>query len=367
MENEKRFDFSDAYIGDIIKYAPSEKSDLFFFCGKMPDFSFFEHTVKDLRENILVVLPFYAVIPESILKNSQNEFTVLELNPLSEDSDFAVKKSSKNILCFADVRLFSEDRFWRFAEHINFSRIFVLFADCANLYEYGYRQSFSLTGEYRASQKQYIHLTAFFNQMYENAEDFTSRFYTQKLISVNTLPQKLPAEFVEKGNQREKYIFLASSLKNEPLEKTAVVFATRRALYEFISHLKKPIDELSIAHGGMSVADFGKSLNDFYSGKTKILLATKAVFSSSVFIGCDKVYYCSLPFSVANLYSVYSLLKNRDSKVSCVYCNEDVLLLSRLAVGVAEYFGIEEKDEFIKNRLLGLNEIIKNIRKEKVK
>ena len=367
MENEKQFDFFDACVQDIIKYSPSEQSDLFFFSGNMPDFSFFEQAVNILKENILVVLPFRTVIPDSILKSKQNDFTMLELNPFSEDSDFALKQSSKNVLCFADVRLFSEDRFWRFAEYINFGRIFVLFADCANLYEYGYRQSFSLIGEYRASQKQYIHLTAFFNQMYEDAEDFTARFYSQKLISVNTLPQNLPAEFVEKVNQREKYIFLASSLKNEPVEKTAVVFATRRELFEFVSHLKKPLNELSIAHGGMSLADFGNSLNDFYDGKTKILLATKAVFASSVFINCDKVYYCSLPFSVANLYSVHSLFENRNNKVTCIYCNEDAVLLSRLALGSAEHFGIEEKDEFIKNRLTGLNEIIKNIRKEKVK
>ncbi len=365
MENKKQIDFLSADIRDVIKYAPSEKSDLFFFCGDMPKFPFFENTVKELNENILVVLPFRTVIPESILKNPRTDFTLLELNTFSEDKTFAVKKSKKPVLCFADVRLFCEDRFWRFLQYMNFSRIVVLFANCAQLYEYGYRQSFSLIGEYRASQKQYIHLTAFFNQMPLNTNDFAVCFYTQKLISVNTLPKILPAEFMQNANQKGKYTFLASELNKEPLEKTAVVFATRRELFEFISHLKKPLEEFSIVHGGLPYTDFGKVLNDFYTDKTKILLATKSVFASSLFINCEKVYYCSIPFSVSNLYSVHSLLKNGNNKINCVYCNGDVINLSRMALGTAEYMEIDEKDEFIKNRLSGLNEIIKNIRKEK--
>lgn len=367
MENEKRFDFLDAHIQDVIKYAPSEKSDLFFFCGDMPKFPFFEHTVKALKENILVVLPFRTVIPDGIPESTQNDFTLLELNTFSEDNDFSVKKSKRNVLCFADVRLFSEDRFWRFFEHMKFTRIFVLFSNCARLYEYGYRQSFSLIGDYRASHKHYIQLCAFFNQKPKNADDFAVRFYSQKLISVNTQTDALHCVFIEKANKREKYIFLASCLIAEPLEKTAVVFATRRELFEFIAYLKKPVEELSILHGGLPYTDFSKTLNDFYSGKTKILLATKSVFASAVFVNSEKVYLCSVPFSVANMYSVHSLLDDTDKKISCVYCKEDVILLSRLALGTAEYLGIEEKDEFVKNRLLGLNEIINNIRKEKEK
>lgn len=367
MENEKRSEFIASHILDIIKYSPSENADVFFFSADMPDFSVLEHTVRNLQENILVVLPFFTVIPDSILKNTPDDYTLLNFSVFSGDSDFYVKKSKRNVLCFADVRLFQEDRFWRFAEHMKFTRIFVLFANCASLHEYGYRQSFSLIGEFRASHRQDIQLCAFFNQIPEKTDDFSAIFYSRNTISVNTLSQTLPTEFEERIGTREKYVFLSSILRCEPLTKTAVVFATRRELYEFVRQLKMPVDELSIIHGGLSYEEFSKSLNDFYAGRTKILLATKAVFASTVFIRSEKVYCCSVPFSLSHLYSLHSLLDKPDKKLSCVYCKDDVLHLIRLTMGTAEYMDIEEKDEFINKRLGCLNEIIKNIRKEKVK
>ena len=95
MENEMCSDFLSSHIQDIIKYSPSENADVFFFSDTMPDFSFFEHTIRNLKENILVVLPFFTVIPDSILKSTRDDYTLLSFSCFSEDRDFAVKKSKR--------------------------------------------------------------------------------------------------------------------------------------------------------------------------------------------------------------------------------------------------------------------------------
>lgn len=361
MSTNGQIGFSSPEMLNILKCSADGKSDLLFRCKVMPKFAEITKAALYLDCNVLVFLPNAAVIPELLLNEIKKQLNVICIDTFSSDSEFYIKNRHKNILCFADVRLLNEDRFWRFAEFAKFEEFFVLFADCARAFEYGYRYSYSLIAEFRASQKEYIHTCIFCNQIDEKQEDFLNIFGCSEILGIQEEIFPLPVNFIACKNTKERYKTIFEQYKTDFCGKSAVIFQTRRELFEFLACYKEQINDFAVFHGGLDAKKRKQSINDFYTGKKKILLATKSVFASFLGIFCDNVFLCGLAYSSVNLLSVYSLFGEVAKDIQSVYCADDIALMKKLSLGAAQFFDFENTDEFLKNRFRELDEIINNI------
>ena len=110
---------------------------------------------------------FFRGLPDNIRKPFSDEVKTVVFMPgafcCDEDCDFCdIKNPPRDFseLCrntvFADIRFMGNEDFRAALTEYGFSRIAVMFPECADYSEYGYRAAFSWIGEYRAERSDFV-------------------------------------------------------------------------------------------------------------------------------------------------------------------------------------------------------------------
>ena len=256
----------------------------------------------------------------------------------------------------ADIRFLNRQPFREYLIKNSFVRIVLLFAECSDISEYGYRESFFSAGEFRDTADYYCQLVSFFSPSETDIEDYVRYFGCENVIS---LGKNSNADFTcyEAVNAADKFRVAAAEAEKSAFRKVCIYFNSRSEALDFATFLSKRGTDYCRVDGSMDMAEKYKNLYKFRNGKCCILIVTKSFIPDSLFFECDRCIICGAPFSLSHLYRCSYAASDRT--VDIIYCENDFLRNEK----IISSFSLKTEDtSFYKSRMNRLLEI-KNLLK----
>lgn len=245
---------------------------------------------------------------------------------------------------FADVRFMADENFRCALTKSGFSRIAVMFSECADVSQYGYRQSFAWIGEYRGEREDFVQLAAFVSPFYKSVEKSGAYFGGGEAFIVAD-DDETPAFSVNKTDSEKSKLATAAALcEKYAFDRTVVYFNSRQEAAAFRRLLERRHTDCLYLDGAVSAIERRAVLTEFMLARTNILVATKAYIPSSFFCPPERVIFCGVPFSVSHLYRCASACKKHPPAV--IYCDDDIRRNEKIIASLSEVFSdskIQEK------------------------
>ena len=326
----------DELIKNLITQSHSAEKDVFF--AGVPD---------DIRNAFGDDVKTLFLMPGAFSMCGEDDFSDVRRSP----SDFRFHKGLSTV--FADVRFMADENFRSAVTLYGFSRIAVMFPECADISQYGYRQSYSWIGEYRAERKDFVQLAAFMSPFYKSVENSGSYFGRGEAFIVADDDER-PAFAVRKtASSKEKLYTAAALCEKYAFDRVAVYFNSRQEAAVFRRLLENRGTGCLYLDGALSSSERYAVLSEFMTGKRNILVTTKAFIPSSFFCPPERVIFCGVPFSSSHLYRSSCACKKHPPVV--IYCDEDI---SRNEKIISSLTGAFSDSEIQEKRLVCLENIV---------
>ncbi|MBR3766837.1 MAG: hypothetical protein IKL10_01185 [Clostridia bacterium] len=267
--------------------------------------------------------------------------------------------SNDNIV--SDIRFMGEASFREYLHKNKFKRLIVLFAECADTGEYGYREALRWIGEFRAENDSFCQVVAFFSPVETDFEYYLTAFSCREVIFAgeNTLPD---IKVFEAVSPAAKFYYTASVAEKYAYKKVCVYFNSRTEASDFGRFLMKRGTSYLYFDGSLAVDEKKKVLNEYIEGKVSILIATKAFITETLFFYSDICIFCGVPFSLSHLYR--SSLAAENSRLHIIFCEEDIERNEKISRSFAAVTNLQEVYEKRQNRLFDIKKLISDIEKE---
>lgn len=261
----------------------------------------------------------------------------------------------------SDIRFMSESSFREYLHKKKFRRLIVLFAECADTGEYGYREAFHWIGEFRAESDSFCQVVAFFSPVENHLQDYLQAFGCKEVIFAgeNTLPD---IKVFEAVSPAAKFYYTASVAEKYAYKKVCVNFNSRAEASDFGRFLMKRGTSYLYFDGSLTYEEKEKVLNEYIEGKVRILIATKAFITETLFFHTDICIFCGVPFSLSHLYR--SSLAAANSRIHIIFCEEDIERNEKISRSFAAVTNIQEVYEKRQSRLFDIKKLISDIEKE---
>ena len=217
------------------------------------------------------------------------------------------------------------------------------FAECASVYEYGYRASYASVGYMRACAGRF-QITALCSE-FRDRKNLLNTLGIDDCLAMKA-PSDLRVEPVRLSTEKGRDDKLAAFCRKTPFVKTAVVCLTRRHAQNVQRALERRGVACSLIHGGRTPEQNADAANAFERNETNVLVMTKHGIPSAPFLPVSRVICCGLPTSVSHAVRLTAL--SDADKLTCVYTEEDVRLVEKLLPGAKEAMEIGEEDYITK-------------------
>ncbi len=330
----------DELIKNLISQAYPAGKDVF-FCGAPSDIrSTFDDGVKTLF-----------LLPGAFFFPGEDDFSDVKCTPAS----FDILKCLHTV--FADIRFMADEAFRRALTVNGFSRIALLFPECADIEQYGYRQSYSWVGEYRAERKDFVQIAGFMSPYYKDTEMLGAYFGGHEAFIVGDDTEGLSFSSFEAVSPTAKLYAAAASAEKYAFDRTVIYFNSRQEAGCFRRLLSARGTDSLYFDGALTKAERDNTLAEFMLGDKNLLVATKSYIPSSFFCPPERVIFCGVPFSSSHLYRASCACTRHEPTV--IYCEDDFVRNEKIISSFSDALGNMEISE---KRLKGLNDI-KNLLK----
>ncbi len=254
-------------------------------------------------------------------------------------------------LLFADVRFMGDASFREFLTRKKYRRIAPVFSECAIVGEYGYRESFSWIGEYRAEISRFCQVTPFLTPCAEPVNELLSAFGTKDALIVG---EKVLPDFTvcKTHSPSEKFRYTAAEAEKHAFRKVCIYFNSRNEEMQFAGFLQKRGTPFISVNGENTAEEFSRKLKKYRDSDINILLATKSFIPSSVYLSPEKTLMCGVPFSLSHI----SRCQSFSSSLRVIYCEEDFERNGKILSSFSEQ---TDNEEVYKKGLIKLSEIKK--------
>ena len=246
---------------------------------------------------------------------------------------------------FTDIRRLNADGMADFLKERGYGALLLPFAECASVYEYGFRASYASVGYMRACAGRF--------QITALCSEFRDRKNLLRTLGIDDClamkaPSDLRVEAIRLSTEKGRDDKLAAICRKTPFVKTAVVCLTRRHAENVRRALERRGVNSALIHGGRTPEQNADAANSFERNETNVLVTTKHGIPSAPFLPVERTVCCGLPTSVSHAVRMTAL--SDADKLTCVYTEEDVRLVEKLLPGAKEAMEIGE-DDFIPKRV----------------
>ncbi len=256
---------------------------------------------------------------------------------------------------FYDIRCLGDEDFRKRLISDRVKRLVVLFAECADKSEYGYREAFGWIGEMRAEGRSFFQVVAYLSPCSDSVETVNAVFGCSNSICIGerilpdadvfrTVPPK--AKFLQTAELCEKYAF----------KRSVVYFNSREEAGSFVRFLEGRGTRCAYADGALLPEEMKENILKFASGEINILAATKSYVPTSYFYPPEKVIFCGVPFSHTHLSRCAFTLEGE--KPFIIYCEDDVKRNEKIIASFSQRLSDEE---IFSMRISRLNDMVKTI------
>lgn len=234
---------------------------------------------------------------------------------------------------FYDIRMLGDEDFRKSLIRNNVRRFVVLFSECADKAEYGYREAFGWIGEMRAEITQFIQIVAFFSPASDSFGICGKLFGSTDTVCIGekTLPE---ADVFCTASSKAKFYQTALLAEKYAFKKSAVYFNSREEARSFARFLQNRGTRCAYADGSLSREELRENVKKFAEGNVNILVATKAFIPAAYFYPPEKVIFCGVPFSVSHLSGCAAFLKAE--KPFVIYCEDDIKRNEKIIASFSE-------------------------------
>lgn len=323
-------------IKELISAAYSEKYDVFL---RLPFPSLKEAVFDNARSAVL-------------LPGAFSGFAHMPFSDFRRAEPFDVSENEVRIFT-ADVRYIADENFRRMLNQRNITRFIVPFAECADCGEYGYRESYSWIGEYKAETTEFCQTVAFISPSYDRLTELSGIFNCKNVISIGR-NEYIEPRIYKVASTAAKFFFTASESEKFPFEKICIFFNSRHEAHQFGRFLHKRRTPYFLIDGSVPTDERRRILENIKNDGKGILLATKALLPDTVYYDFSKCILCGVPFSFSHLFRCASAAPKEKPLV--IYCEDDYTRNDRISLAFSEFTG--DKSIYIKRRQ-GLFEIKK--------
>ncbi|MBQ6898946.1 MAG: hypothetical protein IJN70_08185 [Clostridia bacterium] len=234
---------------------------------------------------------------------------------------------------FYDIRRLGDEAFRRELSENNVKRLIVLFAECADKAEYGYREAFGWIGEMRAEVTHFIQVVAFFSPASDSFGVCRELFGSGDVICIGE--KELPeADAFCTASPKAKFYQTALLAEKYAFKKSAVYFNSREEARSFACFLQNRGTRCAYADGSLSHEELRENVKKFAEGNVNILVATKAAIPVLYFRPPEKAVFCGVPFSLSHLSRCAAFLENE--KPFVIYCEEDIKRNKKIIASFSE-------------------------------
>lgn len=259
---------------------------------------------------------------------------------------------------FYDIRSLGDEVFRRSLTENNVKRIIVLFAECADKAEYGYREAYGWIGEMRAEITDFIQVVAFLSPSFDSVEVCARLFGCSDPICIGEKTIQEAAVLCT-ASPKSKFYQTALLAEKYAFKKTAVYFNSREEARSFSRFLEGRGTRCVYADGSLSAEELKTCMLKFSGGEVNILVATKACIPCAYFYPSEKVIFCGVPFSPSHLARCAAFLK--DEKPFVVYCEDDIKRNKKIIASFSEKLS---DGEISQQRIARLEEMLKMLNSE---
>ena len=257
--------------------------------------------------------------------------------------------------CLYDIRRLCDEDFRKSLISGNIKRVVLLFAECADIAEYGYREAFGWIGEMRAESSVFFQVVAFFSPCSDSLETGKELFGCKDLICIGE--RELPdADVLSTVSPRSKFFQTAELCEKYAFKRSAVYFNSREEAKSFVKFLDSRGTRCAYADGALSPEELRENVLKFTRGAVNILIATKSFVPTSYFYPPEKVFFCGVPFSLSQLSRCAMPLKKE--KPLIVYCEDDIKRNEKIIASFSEKL---QDEEIFSMRISRLNDMVKTI------
>ncbi len=330
----------DSLIKNLIAQAYLSRKDVFF--SGVPD---------DIRSAFDDGVKTVFLLPGAFSLCGEDDFSDIRNSP----SCSGIMKSIRTL--FADCRFMADDAFREALTENGFSRIAVMFPECAVSEEYGFRETLRWVGEYRACRRDFVQVTGFSSPCCTPLTEYGGFYGRGEAIAVCDEDESPSFSCFEVKNPASKFYTAAEYALKYAFDRTVIYLNSREEARAFQSFLGKRGVTAHILDGALTSDERQSVLKSFILGDKNILVATKAFIPSSFFCPPDRVIFCGVPFSLSHLYRSGSACKKHPPTV--IFCEDDIRRNEKIISSLADALGNSSSQE---KRLKGL-ENIKNLLK----
>lgn len=221
---------------------------------------------------------------------------------------------------FADIRFMGDASFREFVTRKKYRRLITLCSECSLKGEYGYRESFRWIGEYRAEITHFCQVLAFLSPSSEFSDELRDVFASENTVCVGE--RELPSLSVYKASSvAAKFYYTAAEAEKYGYKKICIYFNSRTEQNQFSGFLRKRGTPFVSVNGELSPEKYKSELMRFSDSGITILLATKSLIPSALFLPVYKVILCGAPFSLSHLWRCENPFSS--SPVFTIYCEDD--------------------------------------------
>ncbi len=259
---------------------------------------------------------------------------------------------------FYDIRMLGDEDFRKSLTENGIKRFIVLFSECADKSEYGYREAFGWIGEMRAEITHFIQVVALFSPCSDSFENCGKLFGCRNLICIGE--KEMPdCDIFMAVSSKAKFYQTAELCEKYAFKKSAVYFNSREEARSFSRFLENRGTRCVYADGSLSPETLRENVLRFGRGEVNILVATKSFIPTAYFYPPEKVFFCGVPFSLSHLSRCAAFLK--DEKPFVIYCEEDVKRNEKIIASFSEKLSDGEISEM---RITRLEEMVKMLNTE---
>ncbi len=323
----------DSSVKNVITAAYQSERDVFLKV-EMPD-------LKELSFDTVKTVVF---IPGAFYGDDSFFFSDIRKSP----SDYHGLLSPDILFC--DIRFLAEESFRQYLTDNLYRRFMVIFAECADKTEYGYRQSYGWIGEYKAEISHFCQTVAFFTAMSDSMELCNALFSCNRPVFIgNDADSEINC--FETASPREKFFYTAINAEKYAYHRVCIYFNSRGEAVDFYAYMNNRGTACVYIDGSKPFAERKDSILGFSESEPNILIATKAYIPTSLFYPPEKVIFCGVPFSESH----YCRCKT-SADIFLIYCEEDFRRNEKI---IKSFSHCLEDEGILHNRLKRLNDMKK--------
>lgn len=257
---------------------------------------------------------------------------------------------------FYDIRKLGDEDFRKGLIESGVKRFVVLFAECADKSEYGYREAFGWIGEMRAETTCFFQVVAFFAPCSDSFEICGNLFNSKDFICLGE-KESLGFDVFQAVSPKAKFYQTACLAEKYAFKRSVVYFNSREEARSFARFLENRGTRCVYVDGSVSTDLLKDEIHKFNNGEINILVATKSYIPTAYFCSPEKVFFSGVPFSVSHLSRCAYPLKNE--KPFVVYCEEDIKRNEKIIASFSERLS---DGEISKMRISRLSEMVKMLK-----